>query len=117
MEFYIKKYGDPKFDISQMEVDDEIAEILIQLETLLFTTKGSVLGDPDFGLNLDDYVYSFRYNDNMLVKLIREDINKFIPLSKKYNVDVTVDFTEEVDRHIVFISLVVDAKYQIGLYI
>lgn len=117
MEFYIKTYGDPKFDVSQMEIDDEITELLIQLETLLFTTKGSVLGDADFGLNLDDYVYSFRYNDNMLVKVCKEAINKFIPLSKKYNVDVTVDFTEEVDRHLVFISIVVDAKYQLGLYI
>jgi len=117
MEFYIKKYGDPKFDNSQMEIDDEITELLIQLETMLFTTKGSVLGSPEFGLNLDDYVYSFRYNDNMLVKLIREDINRFIPLSKKYSVEVTADFTDEVDRHLVFISIVVDAKYQVGLYI
>ena len=117
MEFYIKKYGDPKFDNSQMEVDDEITELLIQLETLLFTTKGSVLGDPDFGLNLDDYVYSFRYNDTMLVRVIRDDINQFVPLSKKYSVDVTVDFTDEVDRHLVFISIVIDAKYQVGLYI
>lgn len=117
MEFYIKKYGDPKFDSGQMEVDDEITELLIQLETLLFTSKGSVLGDPDFGLNLDDYVYSFRYNDKMLVKVVSEAINIYIPLSKKYSVEVTVDFTDEVDRHLVFISIVVDAKYQVGLYI
>lgn len=117
MEFYIKKEGDPRFDVSQMEIDDEITELLIQIETLFFTSKGSVLGDADFGLNLDDYVYSFRYNDNMLVKVVKEAINKYIPLSKKYSVDVTVDFTEEVDRHIVFISVVVDSKYQVGLYI
>ena len=58
MEFYIKKEGDPRFDVGQMEADGDIAEILIQIETLLFTSKGSVLGDPDFGLNLDDYVYT-----------------------------------------------------------
>jgi len=117
MEFYIKKEGDPRFDVSQMEIDDEITELLIQIETLFFTNKGSVLGDADFGLNLDDYVYSFRYNDNMLVKVVKEAINQYIPLSKKYSVSVTVDFTEEVDRHIVFISVVVDSKYQVGLYI
>jgi hypothetical protein len=117
MEFYIKKDGDPRFDVGQMEIDGDIAEILIQIETLLFTTKGSVLGDPDFGLDLDDYVYSFRYNDNMLVKAVSEAITRFVPLSKKYRVDVTVDFTEEVDRHLVFISIVIDAKYQVGLYI
>ena len=117
MEFYIKKDGDPRFDISQMEIDGDISEILIQIETLLFTTKGSVLGDPDFGLNLDDYVYSFRYNDNMLVGVVRDAISRFVPLSKKYNVDVTVDFTDEVDRHLVFVSIVIDAKYQVGLFI
>lgn len=117
MEFYIKKKGDPRFDKSQMEIDGDISEIMIQLETLLFTSKGSVLGDPDFGLNLDDYVYSFRYNDNMLVGVVSDAIDKYVPLSKKYNVDVTVDFTDEVDRHLVFISIVIDAKYQVGLFI
>jgi hypothetical protein len=53
----------------------------------------------------------------MLVKVVKEAINTFIPLSKKYSVDVTVDFTEEVDRHLVFISVVVDSRYQVGLYI
>ena len=100
-----------------MEIDGDISEIMIQLETLLFTSKGSVLGDPDFGLNLDDYVYSFRYNDNMLVGVVSDAIDKYVPLSKKYNVDVTVDFTDEVDRHLVFISIVIDAKYQVGLFI
>ena len=44
MEFYIKKYGDPKFDVSQMEVDDEITEILIQfsVETTTFATRGNI---------------------------------------------------------------------------
>ena len=117
MEFYIKKDGDPRFDVSQMEIDGDISEILIQIETLLFTSKGSVLGDPDFGLNLDDYVYSFRYNDDMLATEVSKAISRFVPLSKKYSVDVTVDFTDEIDRHLVFISIVVDAKYQVGLYI
>ena len=117
MEFYIKKEGDPRFDVGQMEVDGDIAKILVQIETLLFTSKGSVLGDPDFGLNFNDYVYSFRYNDNMLSNIVSEAITRFVPLSKKYGVDVQVDFTDEVDRHLVFISIVVDAKYQIGLYI
>ena len=100
-----------------MEVDGDIAEILVQIETLLFTSKGSVLGDPDFGLNFNDYVYSFRYNDKMLSNIVSEAITRFVPLSKKYNIDVTVDFTKEIDRHLVFISIVIDAKYQIGLYI
>ncbi len=39
MEFYIKKEGDPRFDVSQMEIDDEITELLIQIETLFFTVK------------------------------------------------------------------------------
>ena len=51
------------------------------------------------------------------VAVVRDAISRFVPLSKKYSVDVTVDFTDEVDRHLVFISIVVDAKYQVGLYI
>jgi hypothetical protein len=117
MELYIKTIGDPNFRYDQMQVDEDIQLLLTQIETLIFTAKGDVMGVPDFGLNLEDYVYSFMYNDDMLKGVVSNAISQYIPLSKKYPVDVNVEYTTESERNAVYIDIVVDNKYGIGLYV
>lgn len=117
MELYIKAVGDPNFNDSQMQADEEIQMLLTQIETLIFTSKGDVLGNPDFGLNIEDYVYSFRYNDTMLQGVIQEAIDRYVPLAGKFPVNVGVEFTQETERNMVFIDITIDGRYGIGLYV
>lgn len=117
MELYIKSNEDPNWRPDQLQVDEELAMLLIQIETLFFTQKGDVLGNPEFGLNLEDYVYSFRYNDSMLQGVVKAGIDDYIPLSNNYKVDVEVEFTEETERNIVQVNVIIDDTYGIGLAI
>ena len=117
MEFYIKAKGDPGFDPSKLEISSELAMLMTQIETVLFTRRGDVLGDPEFGANLEDYVYSLSYNDYLLKKVVAEQIYKYVPLARKFNVTVDVDFTKEVDRHAVFVDIRIDNRYQLGVYV
>lgn len=117
MELYIKAIGDPNYRNDQMESDEEIQMMLTQIETLIFTNKGDVMGDPEFGLNLEDYVYSFMYNDDMLKGVVGNAISRYVPLSTKYPVNVDVLYTAESDRNAVYIDIIIDNRYGIGLYI
>jgi len=117
MELYIKAIGDPNFDPDQLQVDEDIALILTQIENLLFTVKGDVMGEPEFGLNLEDYVYSFMYNDTMLQGVVKEAISRWIPLSAKIPVNVTVEFASFTDKNVVFIDIIVDYRYGITISI
>jgi hypothetical protein len=117
MELYIKTLGDPNYRDDQMQSDEEILMMLTQIETLVFTNKGEVMGDPEFGLNLEDYVYSFMYNDDMLRGVVNNAITQYIPLSAKYPVSVTVEYTTQSDRNAVYIDITIDNRYGIGLYI
>lgn len=117
MELYIKALGDPNYRDDQMESDEEIQMMLTQIETLIFTNKGEVMGDPEFGLNLEDYVYSFMYNDDMLKGVVGNAISRYIPLSSIYPVNVEVSYTTESDRNAVYIDITIDNRYGIGLYI
>ena len=117
MELYIKSLGDPNFQYDQLQVDEEIQMMLTQIETLIFTAKGDVMGAPEFGLNLEDYVYSFMYNDDMLKGLVSNAISNFIPLSNKYPVEVNVEYTTQSDRNAVYIDIIIDNRYGIGLYV
>lgn len=117
MEFYVKQIGEPNYQLDKLQQDADLSMLLTQIETMLFTRKGEVLSDIDFGANLEDYVYEFKYNDYMLKKVVVEQMNRYIPLAAKYNVDVTVDYAEETDRHAVFLDIMVDSTFQLGVYI
>ena len=66
MDFYVKAKGDPNYDPRKVHSESEIAQLIGQIETMLFTNKGEVLGQPDFGCNLDDLVYSLGYNEEQI---------------------------------------------------
>ncbi len=117
MELYIKTIGDPNFRDDQLQSDEEIQLMLTQIETLIFTNRGEVMGQPGFGLNLEDYVYSLMYNDDMLKGVVSNAISQWVPLSNKFPVDVNVEYTTESDRNAVYIDITIDNRYGIGLYI
>lgn len=117
MEFYIKEVNDPNYDDNMFEVDDNIGLLMTQLETLLFTPKGSILGNLEFGLNLEDYVYSFTYNDTMLKNVVESAITNNIPLSNQYPIDVNVEFLSREERNMVVIDITINSKYGISLTI
>jgi phage baseplate assembly protein W len=117
MEFYVRSLGDPGYNPDKLQQDDDLSMLLTQIETILFTKKGSVLGNPDFGANLEDYVYELRYNEYLIKSAINEQLNRYVPLSKKYPVSIAVDFTEELNRHVMFLDIRVDSKFQLGVYV
>lgn len=117
MELYIKDITDPNFDPQQVQSDEEISMLLTQIEVLLFTRKGEVLGSPEFGANLEDYVYSFMYNDDMLKSIVENQIQEYVPLARKYNTQVTVEFAQETERNVMFLDIIIDSKYQIQVSI
>ena len=43
MELYIKSLEDPNYDEDQLQIDEDIALIISQIETLIFTEKGDVI--------------------------------------------------------------------------
>jgi phage baseplate assembly protein W len=117
MEFYIKHIGDPSFQRDKLQQDDDLSIMLTQIETILFTRKGSVLGNPEFGANLEDYVYEFRYNDYQIKNAVNKQIRNYVPLSNKNPVNVEVDFTEESSRYVMFLDITIDARIKVGIFI
>lgn len=117
MEFYVKNIGDPKYQSDKLQQDNEISMLLSQIETVLFTRRGDVLGKPEFGTNLEDYVYELQYNNYQIKNIVSKQISSYIPLASKYNVAVDVDFIEDSTRYVMFLDITVDATIKMGIYI
>lgn len=117
MEFYVRADGDPNFDPYKVHSESEIAQVITQIETLLFTNKGEVLGEPNLGVNLEDLVYTLNYNESMINSLINQQINQYVPLAGKYNVQIETSFYKGTVRDIAQINISIDSKYQVGVYV
>jgi phage baseplate assembly protein W len=117
MDFYVKDLGDPNFDVNKVHSESELAQVLTQIETMLFTNKGDVMGSPDFGANLEDLVYSLDLNEQAIQSVVREQLDSYVPLAQKYNTRITVQFYKGNVRDIAQIDVILDSKYQVGVYI
>jgi hypothetical protein len=117
MEFYIKSYGDPNFDKTKLQSESKLAQLISQLEVVLFTNRGDVLGSPDFGCNIEEMIFEFNYNDSQIKRKIDEQVKAYCPLASEFNTKVSVDYERGVDRDAILINVVIDAEYQMTIVI
>lgn len=117
MDFYVKTLGDPNYDPTKVHTESELAQLIGQIETTLFTNRGDVLGEPNFGCNLEDLVYSLNYNEQQVQDVVKQQLKIYVPLATKYDVKTTVAFYRGEVRDIAQIDIEIDSKYQVGVYI
>lgn len=91
-EIYAIPNGEKRYRNDVMELSSELDVIIQQVDLLLFTNKGDVLLMPDFGCNLEQYLFETTYNESVIKSIIMEQINNYIYLKGTYSVDVDVSF-------------------------
>ncbi len=87
-EIYFRDQNDPKFRADQVEVTDDLEATIQQIMMTIFTKKGEVLGEPDFGLNLDNYLFEFDVDPTSLSRAAQDQIYSYIPETKKRRITV-----------------------------
>lgn len=117
MEFYIKSVDDPNFDKSKLQSESKVAQLVAQLEVLLFTNKGDVFGDPEFGCGLEELIFELSYNDTQILSEIMGQISKYCPLARELNTNVTVSYERGDDRDAILIDVLIDSQYQMAVII
>ena len=117
MELYIKTPDDPNFDPTKVDIENEVAQLMTQIETILFTNKGEVLGEPGFGVNLEDVIYNFHFNEYEIKRIINDQLRDYCPLADKYDCEVDVEFTRGEVRDAAQISIIINNKYAVGVKI
>lgn len=95
-DFYILAPGNPNY-VSYELIEDEVIKVIIQkYEMMLFTNKGEVLGDPDFGADLLLLLYETKVSGNTVKNNIIEQIATYIPELLNTNFTLDVVFTQDV---------------------
>ena len=80
IEIYNRDPGDYGYKSDVLETTDPIEICIGQLKMLLLTNKGEVLGDPGFGIGLDDLVFNLELSETSIQKEIDFQIQTYCTL-------------------------------------
>lgn len=98
-DFYISYPGHPRFKNFEL-VEDEVIRVIIQkYEMILFTVKGDVMGDPNFGVSLDDLLHDTKLSSEVIEGDIMAQIADYIPEIDEIGYDLKVEFFEDPNRY------------------
>jgi len=104
IEIYNRDPEDPNYKSDVLEITDPIEICIGQLKMMLLTNKGEVLGDPSFGLGLEELVFTMGLSQKTLTDEIDRHIRNYVPLFNQLGGYFTVDFYLGTARDIVFLN-------------
>ena len=91
-EIYCKLSSDANYE-KNIESTDEIQNILQQIRVVLGTKKGQVLGNYDFGINLDDYLFQYNIDRAVVLYNINQLLASYVYYDQaKYDIYVDVNY-------------------------
>jgi hypothetical protein len=99
IDYYIGYPGHPRFKTPDIIEDDVIRVIIQKYEMILFTNKGDLLGDPNFGANLEELLHETRLSAEVIEGDIKAQIADYIPEIDRIEYDLKVEFFEDPERY------------------
>ena len=114
-DLYTRIDGDPGFNPGQLEIDDEVVILLNQIEMLLFTRQGDVLGAETMGVNIEDMIFSLTVSAGVIETAIYNQIRHYCQLANKFQVDIDVRFFKGTERDIGVVDILIDGARKTGL--
>lgn len=93
-DFYVIDSTDPSYTSNQVVEDDIIAVILQKYKMILFTNKGELMGDPNFGGDLELLLNETKVSAAYVEKELNAQIITYIPELTNMNYTLKVVFTQ-----------------------
>lgn len=98
-DFYLGYPGHPRFRDKALIEDDAIRVIVQKWEMILFTNKGEVFCDPEFGGDLPYYLHQTRLSESSIEDDLREQISIYISELNNVPYVLKVSFFEDPERY------------------
>lgn len=99
IDFYIGYPGHPLYRTPDIIEDDVVRVIVQKYEVIIFTNKGELLGDPNFGADLVKLLHETRISAESVEADIKAQIADYIPEIDGLEYELSVEFLEDPERH------------------
>lgn len=98
-----------------IELNDDLANCIMQIEMILFTSDHEVLGYSDLSINLEDLVYTFRLNESEIKAAIHDRLRKYCSYYDQFQINVNVTFYEGEITDTAIIDIIIDGRNILGI--
>ena len=99
IDFHIGYPGHPNFKSSEF-IEDEVVRVIVQkYEMIIFTNKGEVLGEPNFGADLLLLLHETRLSSESIKGNIMAQIADYIPEIDQVGYELNVYFYDDPERY------------------
>jgi hypothetical protein len=106
-DFYLRTSEDPQFEESRLEISDDLESAIQQIKMTLFTNKGEVLGDIDFGVDIEKYLFEYSIDPEGIANEANMQINKYAGEVKKRKITVTpTTYADSVSNRDIFVLMI-----------
>ena len=99
VDFYIKGDTEPNYNSNQIVEDDIINVIIQKYKLIIFTNKGDLLGDPNFGADIELLLFQTKVSETFVVNEITDQINNYIPELLNMNYSLQVLFSQDPNNY------------------
>jgi hypothetical protein len=116
IDLYFKMDTYPYYEPNEIELNDRVELLLQEVEMILTTPKGSVLGDPDFGMSLDSYIWSTSKGSSHIKQDALTQFNTYISPEafRDISLDVEVNFVKGEVWDTLFLDILIDGTKVAG---
>jgi hypothetical protein len=98
-DFYISYPGHPKFSDKEL-IEDEVIRVIIQkYEMIVFTNKGELFGDPNFGGDLERLLHETKVSAKVVENDLRDQIIEYIPEIRDISYELSVSFYQDPENY------------------
>lgn len=116
IEIYNGNPEDSNYREDLLEISNEKDVLVQQIKMLFDTSNGEVIGEPNFGIGLEDMLFEFNLNENQLKRRILDQIHAYCDIDK-FEINVEIKFFKGSIRDAAQIDLFIDGKKSVGIFI
>jgi len=116
-DLYIKSPEDANFIYGKFDHSNKMESIVSKIRIILSTTPGQVIGDVNFGLNIEDLVFETKINKRDLETNIQQQIDMYIDETSEFSITPKVSFGKADNYDYCVIDFFIDNQKIFGILI
>ena len=89
-DFNLRDESDPNYNPNVLEVNDDIEALIYQVKMPLGTNRGEVLGEFDFGCELEGLLFASEFYMVGFDTVVSDQVTKYSELAQLYPVSVSM---------------------------
>jgi hypothetical protein len=114
-EIYIGNQFEPGFLPNKIEESDSVRTLIQKIRMIMFTRKGDVLGDPGFGLSLEDLLFEFGFSANEIKTAFGQQLASYVAEAADFDLQLEINFVPGTVRDLAYIDIYVNGNKSFGV--